>query len=120
MTHEDDFPSRPSRTFPAPVVDIVEYVNRMCMVDRQARAARARRAFQDPRYLVETGCELNVTTHFSEFAAALAFLEEHINDDQHPRLLGAHHDGESSGLTDDEWDAVFSVYELRNPKVRRA
>jgi hypothetical protein len=113
--HEDSFPTVPSR----PARDVVDQVNALCMAERQARAKRAQRIAAEPRYLVETGYQLRCTTHFVEFAKALEFLIDHIDDDQEPRLLGAGYDDESTGLTEDERDDVLEAREMRAPKARR-
>ena len=64
-------------------------------------------------YLVETGHRLHVTTHFATFEGALAFLVEHVDDAQAPRMLGRWFDGERDGLTTDERDAAALASDLR-------
>lgn len=103
----------------SPYSTVIDTVNRMCLLERQRKAAHGGKCLA-AGYTVETGYQLRCTTHFTEFSAALAFLIEHAGDEQCPRLLGANHDDESSGLTDDEWALVWAAYESRAPKARRA
>ncbi|HEY3253297.1 MAG TPA: hypothetical protein VGJ91_05095 [Polyangiaceae bacterium] len=68
-------------------------------------------------YQVHFGLYQGHVEGFDEFAAALAFYIEHLDDGggtawYAPVLLGAGYDDKSDGLTDDESEAVALASEI--------
>jgi hypothetical protein len=120
VIHEDSPPAVQFRS-------IFDHAQGLCMAARKARAKRAysifgaaveaeRKAALSCPYQVHHGLYQGKVEGFDEYAAALAFLMDHLADGggsawYAPKLLGASHDEKSNGLTDEENETLELVME---------